>query len=424
MIDKRTLEAIENATRATRLLEEAGGRSRLAKQMDAAALGVHRFQEMEGLTKAAEIAAQLPSSFAGRSALHKEFERMELARRAMQPISSVVDRMEADRLSVTAQALALRLPHISLTEIAAFKAIGDAHKAMAASFRPTDLVAREMAERVALLTAHHQRFADLSAWAGSLELRMEQIDVAWAMRDRLAISGLAFGGLAQFSDTVRFEAPFAEATNEAVVEELGAVINDDPEDTLKDREARYDAAGRNPSLVAFPEPAYDIVVVASGFVLEFPPAPAPQAIENVVGVQPIADVHHAAVRDIENHLRAFIVRHLSTVEPKWEKQRVPGDMHRKWRERQDVDRALKRAVYPAIYYADLAELGQVIAQNNNWPVFQPFFETRDGLLVSLSRLTPIRNAIAHGRPLSQTDVLNIVAEGARIMRAVGVLILQ
>lgn len=426
MIDKRLLEAIGEANRARRMLDDLGGLTSAARQFEEATRahkalealgGPDRFTKQVALAQNADILAR-------RYGLIEDFERIEAARRVMQPALSVIDQLKADKTSMVAQAVALRLPDISLPDAAYFKTIENAQQVanlVDTTFHPTVLATQQLAERISQLTEPHRRFAEnISGWSKSLELRIGQIDAAWAVRNRLGISGLAFASLAQFSDSVRYDAPFSEETNELVAEELGDVVVE-LDDAPDAREAQYDAVGRNPSLVAFPEPAYDRVILASGFVLEFPAAPMPQPIENGGGTLRMDDIHHAAMRDIENHLRVFIVRHLSAVEPRWEKQRVPGDMLKKWRERQEADRALGRAVFGAIYYADLAELGQIIGRNDNWMIFQPFFEARDGLLVSLSRLTPIRNAIAHGRPLSQTDVLCIAAEGARLLRAIGLI---
>lgn len=425
---KALLDAIENATKINRMIEDAGGNEVLIRRMEEATRASRVFEEAGVANQLAKQIEQItnPNFIAQQHALNEQLERMEIARRAMQPAFAAMD-LDALHMSLSAQALALRLPEINLPQIAQFKAIEEAQRLSASidlMFRPSTVAAQQIAEHVAQLTEPHRVFAEnLTAWSKSLELRIDQIDAAWVMNERLAISSLAFGNLAHFRDVVRYDAPFSEQTNEIVTEELGEVV-EEIDESPDDREAQYDHAGRNPSLVAFPAPAFDSVVIASGFVLTFPAAPMPQPIENGAGVLAISDLHHAALRDIENHLRAFISTQLSLAEPQWEKRLVPGNMRRNWLERQEVDRHLGRPVYPPIYYADLAELGQIIAQNNNWPLFQPFFETRDGMLVSLSRLTPIRNAIAHGRPLSQTDVLYIVAEGARLMKAIGQAVLN
>lgn len=267
------------------MLDDLGGVNRATRQIEEATRAHRAFEALGGadyFTKQVAL-AQNADLIARRSGLIEDFERIEAARRAMQPALSVIDQLQGDKISVAAQAMALRLPDISLPDAAHFKAIENAQRVanlIDATFHPTTLAAQHLAERISQLTEPHRRFAEnISGWSKSLELRIGQIDAAWAVRDRLGISGLAFANLAHFSDSVRYDAPFSEETNELVSEELGSVIAE-LDDAPADREAQYDAVGRNPSLVAFPEPAYDRVILASGFVLEFPAAPTPQPIEN------------------------------------------------------------------------------------------------------------------------------------------------
>ncbi len=428
-MDKRFLDAIENATRANRILEQAAGGRTLVRQIEEATRAQRMLEEMGGashLAKQMEL-LQSPAYLARQSLLHEEFKRMEAARRAMQPVLSIVEQLEAQRMSIIDQAVALGLPQLDQAHIARFSAIEEAARAseaMQAMFHPNTLATHEMARQIAEMVEPHRSLIEATAWADSLEQRMNLIGTEWAMAERLAISGLSFGNLAHLVDVVRFDDPFSQGTGEILAEEFGVVI-DEVEDDVDEREVQYDVAGRNPSLVAFPQSSYNSVVVASGFVLEFPTPPIPQPIENGVGALSFEGAHYVAVRNIENHLRAFVVKHLLAAGgSRWEEQRIEGRMRSKWKDRQDVDRAMGRPVFAAIYYADFAELGQVMAQGNNWPLFQPFFETRDGILESLRRLTPIRNSVMHGRPLSQTDVLYFVAEGARIMKAIGLNVLH
>ncbi|MBO9502583.1 Swt1 family HEPN domain-containing protein [Brevundimonas sp. A19_0] len=406
-MDKRFLDAIEGATRASRILEEASGTSRLKRQIDEA-------------TRATRLIDQIT-----RNPVLDEFRRMEEARKAMKgPFSALAEHQ--DRMDVVNQAIALGLPQMPPSVLASIEAIETMTKlgeSLDAIIRPTRFASHELALQIAGITEPHRRIAESRSWSADLERRMNLIDGDWARADRLAISGMSFASLAQFSDVVRYDSPFAEETNEIVIDELGQVV-EEVEDDAEQREAQYDLAGRNPALVAFPEENYSNIVIASGFQLVFPTAPTPRPIENAPSGLVMADVHYVAMRDIENHLRHFIETHLSRENPQWLKQRVPGAMRQKWMGRQEEDRDLGNPVFAPIYYSDLGDLGQLMTQNNNWPLFEPFFGVRDGLLVSLSRLTPVRNTIAHGRPLCPTEILCIVAEGQRILRAIGKLVLN
>jgi hypothetical protein len=355
----------------------------------------------------------------------EEMRLMEEARQAMQPAVLAMEAYRND-LSIANQAMALRLPELSITRQANFASIQElasVSAAMAEMFRPTATALHAMSLQIAEIIEPSRHLFVNASWAGDLERRMGLINADWAIADRLAISGLSFGELAWFSDTVRFDAPYSEEVNEAVVEELGKIVHDPSEDT-DEREAQYDAAGRKPALVAFPEDSYPSVVVASGFELVFPLAPVPKPIGNVTASLNVSSAPYIAMREIENHLRKLIADRLSTVERQWEKRLVPGDMRQRWIERREEYRAQGQPVFPLIYYSDLGDLGQIIVQNNNWPLFEPIFRQRDSLLVSISRLTPVRNTVMHGRPLSQSEVLYIAAEGHRLLSAMGLITIQ
>jgi hypothetical protein len=99
-------------------------------------------------------------------------------------------------------------------------------------------------------------------------------------------------------------------------------------------------------------------------------------------------------------------------------------VRKQWDERQEEDRQLHRPVYGPIHYADFMDLANVITQRNNWrEAFAPIFENADELRMSLHRLHPVRKAIAHSRPLCRADVLTLVAEATRLLKALGIEIL-
>lgn len=425
--DLRIGDALSAELREARRIAQALDVSGLNAAAKAAA-GV----DLSGLNAAAKAAAGVDLTGFDATAraaagvldpLREELARMEAVRLQMQPLPDFTRMLDAERLSIAAQAAAIRLPELHALEIARFSAIEEMRQATAVindAFRPAQEATRLMAEEIARLTEPHRRFSqDMAAWSASLDMRMTAIKAAWVVPDHLALSGLAFGQLAAFSDTARYDSPFAKPTNEIFVEALGVVVESVAEG-IDDREAQYDEAGRAPGLVAFPASAFDGVIVASGFMLELPRPPTPQPIANF---EPVSDddIHYRVLKDLENHLRLFVSGRLAAVEPRWEKQRVPGYIFKRWKERQAEARDEGRPVFAPIYYSDLGDLGQIMIGGLNWPIFSPFFEGRDGLLESLRRLTPIRNAVAHGRPLGPSDVLFIVAEGLRLMRAIGVL---
>ena len=133
----------------------------------------------------------------------------------------------------------------------------------------------------------------------------------------------------------------------------------------------------------------------------------PQAIE-AADPDAVYNFKHAALlTTVEQHLRQLVEQKLRALDgPSWVKRRVSEPVRRKWVERQDEDRQLRRPVYDPIHYADFMDLADVITQGNNWrDGFAAIFGNADDLRRSLSRLHPVRKAIAHSRPLCRADVL-------------------
>ncbi|MEJ7928247.1 Swt1 family HEPN domain-containing protein [Sphingobium sp. AN641] len=280
-----------------------------------------------------------------------------------------------------------------------------------------------IAQRAAEMVEPHRRFLERVTWRDDLAQRMASIGTSWAMPDSIAHSGFAFGALSKLSDVVHFDAPFAPTTRDFVEAEFGAVVVVKDDADSAEREERYDEAGRDAALVAFPAEEYPSVLTGAGFGLVIPPPPAPQPIENIDGQAIYSDEHHATLRAVEVHMRQFVSSQLMTVVgTKWVKQRVPGDMRQRWEEKRDIARASGQPVYELIHYADFNDLAQIITMKNNWEgLFEPVFGDKEGVQVSLRRLSPLRNNDAHQRPFCRTDILYLVAEATRLMRSIGIL---
>ena len=425
MSNKTILDAIEAANRTQRMIDGLGGTPALLKQAAEANRVATMFERLGGHdTLQAHKAALASSNLIANAAGLNDAAAMIAKARTEAVLTSNLIGAASNGLPALSHA-ALRLPMMDERTLSAFRAIEESHRAtrlLDDAFKPSMIAASQMAERIAALTEPHRRFAaDLSAWSASLQSRMDAINAAWAFQNHLAASGMAFGQLARLGDVVRYDAPFSAATDDVLIDELGIVVAD-IDDDAGEREGQYDAAGRNPSLVAFPQDGFEGVVLAAGFVVAIPPAPTPKPIENAFEPLSFDDLHYVALRELEAHLRALIGRLMSQdTGPKWIRQRVSGETFKKWTERQTVDRDGGRPVFEPLYYADFVELGAVIGQNNNWPLFEPYFGDRESLMVSLRRLSPIRNAVAHGRPLGQTDTLYIAAEATRLLRAMRVI---
>ena len=120
--------------------------------------------------------------------------------------------------------------------------------------------------------------------------------------------------------------------------------------------------------------------------------------------------------ELEQRLRHFVQDSLfEKAGRKWIAQRVPVDMRKRWRQRQEDERVIGRPVYDAIQYAGFMDLHILIVQRDNWrEVFQPIFRSKEDIGISFQRLHPVRKALAHSRPLSPIDVRDLFNESTRI----------
>jgi hypothetical protein len=126
---------------------------------------------------------------------------------------------------------------------------------------------------------------------------------------------------------------------------------------------------------------------------------------------------------LETRIRAFIDEAMRSAHGDgWIKQRVPGEIHQRWRERQREARDAGAPEQPLIAYADFMDYVQVIERRDNWSdVFEPVFRRKDDVRESFARLSPIRICTMHARPISLDDDLLLRTEVRRILKAIGVL---
>ena len=283
----------------------------------------------------------------------------------------------------------------------------------------------EMALKASSVVEAHRRFGDeQSHWQNDLALRMAAIHQPWAVSNALGLSSVAFGELAAFRDIIAFDEPFAAKTNTYVYDQLGAPTASEEGETPQQREARRDAAGRNSALVAFPGGSYSEVVVAAGFELLIPLAPAPTPDD---GGEVVFDPqHNFIVNQLEQHVRQFMVRLLQGLAgATWLQQRVPGQVRLRWEERKARDQAKGQRVFALEQYADFSDFADIFGEKRNWAeVFEVVFHDKMAMQVSFRRLNPVRNHVMHSRPLGTSEVLDLVAESSRIFHAIGVKVLR
>lgn len=264
-------------------------------------------------------------------------------------------------------------------------------------------------------------FKQKETWQTSIADRMALLQTPWAIKDHIGVSMVGFARIARLYDISSGPTPFHPSSGEIFDDELGAPSAFDEAQTDAQRdEARIDA-GLNPEVVAFPEVVYPTVLFSAGFDLRIP-AIAPVKTENGDETARFDPQHANLLSQVENRLRALIEAELQRIEgDRWLRSRVHGETRKKWQERKTKDHDQRRDSYPLLYYADFRELEHIICEGKNWTeAFHRFFLSKPDFQISMQRLAPIRNAIAHNRPLVLADQITLVADAFRILNALGI----
>jgi len=266
-----------------------------------------------------------------------------------------------------------------------------------------------------------EKITKQAEWGAILSDRMFRIDVAWALGEELEGSAEAFARLSRMSDIARVGPAYSDETTEILVEELGQP-SEAPAgaETIEQREERYDQAGRDRELIAFPPTSYGQILVSAGYAVSFPPPPIVAVAEGLIEPVRFSPETGFLLQSLEAHLREMVASRLHALEgDAWVRRRVPEKVREKWKDGREAAKLAGKPVLAPIHYANFMDLADVITAGNNWQEFQAAFTNKDNLRISLQRLYFIRNDVAHSRPISMTDGLLAITEGTILFRAMG-----
>ena len=193
------------------------------------------------------------------------------------------------------------------------------------------------------------------------------------------------------------------------------------------RTSLYEQQGLNPHLTEFPYPAFQEITEEAG--IRLPAVPAADGYDLQWWESEETDQDdafdrtnraHSLLHRLESQLRRFIHEKMEAMfGPDWIRQRVPGPMRERWRERQRQDIGTQK--WPLIAYADFTDYEQVIVQRNNWrELFEPSFFRKSSVQESFQRLYPVRSATMHARLITEDDELYLYVETKRLLTAIGV----
>jgi len=127
------------------------------------------------------------------------------------------------------------------------------------------------------------------------------------------------------------------------------------------------------------------------------------------------------LRPLEEYLRSLIEKTLLSLSSNWWIERVPGDVRTNAEDRKRKNHLqwpwLAGTDLHPIYYVDFPDYVKIIRKKDNWrDVFVRVFKNEELISVKLRELEPIRNAIAHSRPLPRNGLERLRLNSKDILR--------
>lgn len=185
---------------------------------------------------------------------------------------------------------------------------------------------------------------------------------------------------------------------------------------LVDRMELYGEMGVNPALSDFPSSAFE-ESLRSAELIEGDEAESSSDEDDDARALDAFE----RLREFEVAMRSFITRKLrEEFGDKWILRQIPQAMREDWEFKRAKEGQRDGGELPLIDYADFADYKTIIEKKDNWNrVFKPVFGRSEDIRESLQRLFPVRIATMHARPIAQDDMLLLLVETKRVLKAIG-----
>lgn len=134
---------------------------------------------------------------------------------------------------------------------------------------------------------------------------------------------------------------------------------------------------------------------------------------------------HETMYLLENSLRAFISNELQKISKNWVKERIPDPkILQEWERRREQDKKQRKwfesKEIDIINYSDLYDLVTLIVNRGNWTkCFEKIFGKQSIIESKIYELIPIRNNLAHNRPLTDEEQMILNLYSKQILRLIG-----
>jgi hypothetical protein len=121
---------------------------------------------------------------------------------------------------------------------------------------------------------------------------------------------------------------------------------------------------------------------------------------------------HRLLRSLEEALRKLIEESLLRLSPSWWTTRIPEDVRENAERRKEKDDKqwpwATGADLPPIHYVDFPDYVKIIRRKDNWrEAFSRIFHDEELVSSKLRELEPIRNALAHSRPMPKNGLIRL-----------------
>ena len=129
------------------------------------------------------------------------------------------------------------------------------------------------------------------------------------------------------------------------------------------------------------------------------------------------------LQELEESLRVFIESKLAKLSNNWWKERIPEDVQLRAEGRKKSSTTLypwnEKDDLALVHYVDFTDYLKIISRKDNWKdVFAKYFKDITLLTSKLKELEPIRNNIAHFRPIRKTQATKLMLYTKEILSCI------
>lgn len=251
---------------------------------------------------------------------------------------------------------------------------------------------------------------------------LSKMHMPWAHIGEEISSASAMSEIIAMGRGIRIKGAFNEDFSNALRVNLGdwrdtALPPSESMLLVVDRMGIYGAMGVNPELSDFPASAFDESLRSAELIEGEEANDSPRSDDDA------ARAHDAFVRLrlFEVKVRRFIDRRMrEEFGDQWALRQVPEDMREGWQRKRATAAQHEDGERPLIDYADFADYKTIIEKKDNWTrVFKAIFNRPEDIRESFLRLFPVRIATMHARAITQDDVLLLLVETKRVLKAIG-----